>query len=114
MARPRIDLLDRLQYIALRVVAMCAHSWPVALNLQIARLVGTILYRVDRKHRDRAHGNLRRSFPNMTDRQIARVAEESMQHMCMLAVEVMFTTRLIRIDTFATHIQLERFNESLA
>jgi lauroyl/myristoyl acyltransferase len=56
MAKPRIDLVDRLVYVALRVVAMCAHSWPVALNLQIARLIGSILYRVDKKHRDRAKG----------------------------------------------------------
>src|SRR4051812_9769271 len=114
MAKPRIDLVDRLVYVALRLVTMCAHSWPVSLNLEIAKVIGSILYRVDRKHRDRAHGNLRRSFPQMSDRQIARVAEESMQHMCMLAVEVMFTTRLIRIDTFAAHIELERFTESLA
>jgi KDO2-lipid IV(A) lauroyltransferase len=113
MAKPRIDLVDRLVYVALRLVTMCAHSWPVALNLQIAKLIGSILYRVDRKHRHRAHGNLRRSFPDMPERRIARVAEESMQHMCVLAVEVMFTTRLIRIDTFARYVTLERFTESL-
>jgi KDO2-lipid IV(A) lauroyltransferase len=71
------------------------------------------MYRVDRKHRERAEGNLRRSFPHLPQSQIARLAEESMQHMCMLAVEVMFTTRLIRIDTFAEHIELENFTGAL-
>src|SRR5689334_1906316 len=99
MAKPRIDLVDRLVYLALRLVTLCAHSWPVALNLEVARLIGRIMYRVDKKHRDRAHGNLRRSFPGMSEPQIARIARQSMEHMCMLAVEVMFTTRLIRIDT---------------
>jgi hypothetical protein len=38
MAKPRIDLIDRLQYVALRVVSMFLHCWPVNANLQTAKL----------------------------------------------------------------------------
>jgi KDO2-lipid IV(A) lauroyltransferase len=113
MAKPRIDLIDRLQYLALRLVAMCAHCWPVEMPLDIAKLIGTILFRLDRKHRERAMSNLRRSFPHLSERQLTRLAHESMQHMCMLGVEVMFTTRLIRIDTFSRHVRLVNFRPVL-
>src|SRR3954465_7229486 len=76
MAKPRIDLIDRLQYLALRLVAMSAHCWPVEVPLEVAKLIGTILFRVDRRHRQRAMSNLRRSFPGMPERRIARLAHE--------------------------------------
>jgi Kdo2-lipid IVA lauroyltransferase/acyltransferase len=113
MGKPRSDFLDRLVYLALRLVSMAAHSWPVELNLQIAKLIGGIMYAVDRKHRERALGNLKRSFPHMPARLRERVAKRSMQHMCMLAVEVLFTTRLIRVDTFAKYVELGNFSEVL-
>src|SRR5689334_1766104 len=69
MAKPRNDFIDRLQYIGLRLVTMSLHCWPVELNLEVAKLLGNIMYTVDRKHRDRALGNLRRSFPEMPERQ---------------------------------------------
>lgn len=114
MAKARSDLLDRLVYIALRVVSMAVHSWGVNISLELAKGVGSIMYAVDKKHRDRAMGNLRRSFPDMSERERRIMAKRSMQALCMLAVEVLFTTRMIRIDTFAKYIELgPRFEEVL-
>lgn len=113
MPKPRSDLVDRLQYLGLRLAAMTVHSWPIALDLRVADLVGSFMYRVDRKHRERAIGNLRRSFPEMPQRQVERLAEASMQHMCRLAVETVSTTRLIHIDSFARHIEFVSFTETL-
>lgn len=109
MAKPRNDLVDRLLYYALRVVNMSLHCWPVNLNLATARLLGDLLYRFDRKHRQRAIANLRRSFPDMSDRDVERMARRSMQTLLMFFVEVLFTTRLIRIDTWRRYVRLENF-----
>src|SRR5215212_6301381 len=106
MAKPRNDLLDRLVYLALRIVSMAVHSWGVDVSLELAKGVGTIMYLVDRRHRERAMGNLRRSFPEMPEAKRRIMAQRSMQALCMLAVEVLFTTRLIRRDTFAKYIDL--------
>src|SRR4051812_4947494 len=106
MAKPRNDLLDYLQYIALRVVSMAVHSWGVNVSLALARGVGTFMYFVDKKHRDRAMANLRFSFPEMPEAKRRIVARHSMQALCMLAVEVLFTTRLVRIDTFTKYVEL--------
>jgi KDO2-lipid IV(A) lauroyltransferase len=113
MAKPRSEIVDRLQYLGLRLAAMTVHAWPIALDLRLADWIGSTLYRIDRKHRERAIGNLRRSFPEMSQARIERLAHKSMQHMCRLAVETVSTTRLIHIDTFAQYIEFANFTETL-
>src|SRR5688572_22618643 len=61
--KERNDFLDRLVYLALRVVNMAVHSWGIGVASALAKFVGATMYALDRKHRDRALGNLRRSFP---------------------------------------------------
>ena len=61
----------------------------------------------------RALGNLRRSFPEMPEPQRREMARRSMQQLFMLFVEVMFTTRLMRIDTFAKYVELGQFSDVL-
>src|SRR3954466_14802409 len=111
MARPRSDFIDRLQYLGLRVVSMLIHSWPVNLNLKVAKLIGSGMYILDRRHRERALGNLRRSFPDMPEPQRRRMAERSMQQLFMLFVEVLFTPRLVHLDTVGKYVELENFRE---
>ncbi len=113
MAKPRNDTLDRLTYLALRLVSMILHCFPVNANLATARLIGEIMYRIDRKHRDRAMANLRRSFPDKPDVELHHLARRSMQHLIMLGVEVLFTTRLIHLDTWRRYIKLQNLTEAL-
>src|SRR6187551_3106626 len=100
MAKERNDFLDRLQYFAARTVAMMMQCWPVNANLRAARRLGDLLYRFDRKHRERALANLRRSFPEMSERHREYLALRSHQDLIMLGVEVLFTTRLIHLNTW--------------
>ena len=113
-AKARNDLLDRLVYLALRVVSMAVHSWGVGVALELAKAVGTAMYVLDARHRARAMGNLRRSFPEMSERTLRKMAHRSMQALCMLGIEVLFTTRLIRVDTFSRYIKMgDGFREVL-
>lgn len=113
MAKPRNDLLDRLQYIGLRLVSMTMHAWPVSLNIAVARRLGDFMYRFDKRHRERALENLRASFPEKPDRELHELARESMRQLFMLGVEVMFTTRLVKLETVAHHLDLRDFRETL-
>ena len=112
--KPRNDLIDRLQYVALRFVSMCLHCFPVNANLKVAKMLGDWLYRLDRKHRERALANLRRSFPDMSEKEREHLARRSMQEIPMLGVEVLFTTRLVKIDTWAKYIELDHLREALS
>jgi Kdo2-lipid IVA lauroyltransferase/acyltransferase len=107
------DLFDRAVYVAARLASVAMHAFPVNANLQTAKFFGSCLYAMDRRHRERALANLRRSFPDMSERQRERLARRSMQQMVMLFVEVLFTTRLIRLDTWAQYVELENFREVL-
>lgn len=113
MAKERIDWIDRLQYLGLRLVAMGLHCFPVNANLRTARLLGNLMYAVDRKHRQRALSNLRRSFPQFSEAQCRALARRSMQQLFMLFVEVLFTTRLVHVDNWAQVVELEDIREAL-
>src|SRR5438270_3239956 len=109
--RQRSDLIDRLQYFALRLVSMLLHCCPVNLNLKTAKFLGDLLYRFDRRHRERALANLRRSFPELSESQREHLARRSMQEIPMLGIEVLFTTRLVRLDTWTKYVELENFRD---
>ncbi len=109
----RNKFIDLLQYLGLRTVSMLLHSFPVNSNLQTAKFLGNVMYAVDRKHRERALGNLRRSFPDMPEARRELMARRSMQQLFMLFIEVLFTTRLIHIDTWAQYCELNNFTEVL-
>ena len=111
--KERNDFVDRLLYLALRLVAAALHCFPVNTNLQTAKLFGSLLYRFDRRHRERALGNLRRSFPDMPQRRRERLAERSMQQMVMLGIEVLFTTRILNLRTYSRYVELTNFREFL-
>src|SRR5947208_17179071 len=101
--KERNDLIDRLQYVGLRLVNMALHCFPVEANLGTAKLLGDIMYVVDRRHRRRALATLLRSFPEMTAQQRERWARRSMQQLFMLFVEILFTTRLIHLETWSKY-----------
>ena len=113
MGRPRNINIDRVQYLGMRVVHMMMHCWPVHLNLRLAQIIGDVVYRIDKRHRLRAIGNISRSFPHLDAKEVDRLARESVRQMIMLFVEVLFTTRLVRLDTFTTYVRLGHFEETL-
>src|ERR1700712_3852380 len=112
--KPRSERADRLQYAALRLASMFLHCWPVNANLQTAKLLGDLLFRFDKKHRERALANLRRSFPEMSEREREHLARRSMQEIPMLGIEVLFTARLVRLETWTKYVELENFRDTLA
>lgn len=113
MAKARNDWMDRLQYVALRLVHMMMQCWPVEWNLRAGQLVGDLLYLIDVRHRKRAIANIRRSFPRFSEAHARKLARESMRQMIMLFVEVLFTIRLVRLDTFMNHVRLGDFKRTL-
>jgi KDO2-lipid IV(A) lauroyltransferase len=112
--KARIKIVDAAQYCGIRLVSMCLHCFPVDANLRTAQLLGDLMYAVDVKHRKRALANLARSFPEMPERRRRALARRSMQQLFMLFVEILFTTRKVRLDTWADVVDLENFRDVLA
>lgn len=112
-AKKRNDLLDRLLYAAIRSLSALLHCFPISWNLWMIRCLGTFVYTVDKKHRNRILQNLKHSFPDMPEAQARTMARQSMGHLGMLAIEVLFTTQLIRLETWRNHVELENFQPVL-
>ncbi len=113
MARPRNNFVDLLQYLGIRTAAMIFHSFPVETNLRTARWLGAMWFRFLPTHRQRTLINIQRAYPEWSDGQHRALARESMQNLCVFGMEMLFTTRLIRLDTWAKHCELQNFREAL-
>jgi KDO2-lipid IV(A) lauroyltransferase len=111
--KKRSVILDYLQYVALRLVAMALHCFPVEANLRTAALLGDLMYLLDRKHRERALGNLKRSFPEMPAEKREWMARRSMRQLFYFFIEMLFTTRLVRLETWRQYVELNDFQPSL-
>lgn len=113
VARRRGEFVDYLAWLALRVVQMCVYLAGVRLSYRFARLIGELLYRFDRRHRERAVRHLALSFPDWSEQRCRRVARASMRSTIYLGVEVLWTTRLITPVRWRRHVRLVRMEAAL-
>jgi KDO2-lipid IV(A) lauroyltransferase len=101
-----------LQYAALRLVEMLLQCFPIEWNLMTARLAGSILYRLDRRHRERALENLRASCPGAAEETLRRVARRSCEHLIMVGAEVLCLPRLMQFNRFLEYVDISQCLES--
>ncbi len=113
MARDQSFLVNQVQYQALRAVSAAMHIFSPRRNLTTARMLGSLMYRFDAKHRRRALEHIHAALPGLPQDRAQCIAEQSMQHFLRLAVEVLFTTRCIQLDTWTDHIRLKGLEEAM-
>ncbi|HWL95311.1 MAG TPA: lysophospholipid acyltransferase family protein [Phycisphaerae bacterium] len=82
--------------------------WLVKLSATGNRLLNKF-----REHRRRAEGHIRRSFPELSPEPVSAIALASMEHLTMLAVEVLRTPREVTPWTWAKYIRLENIDDGL-
>ena len=112
--RVRKKWLDYLAYLGLRTFAMIVQMFPIDLNLRTARLLGRLWPKLMPRHLNRAMENLRYAYgATHSQAELARLASCSMQQMTMMAMEMLFTPRLINEWTWPRHIRLREMPEAL-
>ena len=89
-------ITDWLFYLALRTLMVFLHLFDVETNLNIACFLGRLLWKHYHRGRKRALDNLRASFPEKSEQWIWETAKRSFEHIAMLAVDVLFTPRLVK------------------
>jgi KDO2-lipid IV(A) lauroyltransferase len=102
--------LDYAVYVLFRLAGMFAHMFTWETNYRNARLAGNWMFRLDARHRRRAMEHLRLSFPDWPEEKIRKVAQASMRN---LAMEFLFTRRLITPGRWRNHILLTNMAENL-
>lgn len=106
--------MNYVQYLTVRLVAMMFGMFPIEWNLVTGRMMGRIWYRLIRRHRERAQAHVRLAFGDaLSDREVSRLAAGSMQQLTMMAIEVLFTPRLISEWTWSRHVTFKRIDRAI-
>lgn len=113
MASPLSALAEWSQYLALRAGVAGLNVFDIDDVLQSARGIGSLMYRVDGRHRQRAEVNIRRCLPDLPPDRVREVAERSMQHFIQLGAEVMFTPRLVTFDSWPHRVRIANLAHAL-
>ncbi|MHC4574935.1 MAG: lysophospholipid acyltransferase family protein [Planctomycetota bacterium] len=87
---------DWLAYLALRILVVFLYLFDVETNLRTACFLGRLLWKFYHRGRRRALDNLRASFPDKSQQWIWETGRRSFEHIAMLAVDMLFTPRLVK------------------
>lgn len=102
------------QYAALRGLFGAFHMFGTEQNMRTAGAFGSLYCRFVRRHRERARGHIRRSFPMMDEREVERLAEASIRSMFqMFLVEATAVPRLLTPTSWPQHVRPGKIEDSL-
>jgi len=87
---------DWLLYLCLRILVVFLYLFDVETNLNTACFLGRVLWKYYHRGRKRALDNLRASFPEKSEQWIWQTGQRSFEHIAMLAIDVLFTPRLVK------------------
>ena len=102
---------DWLGYALVRLLLSIMYLFGVNANLRFARFLGRMMWKIYNRGRERALGNLRRSFPDKDEQWYIETGRRSFEQIVMMVIDVFFTARLINRDNchkFANYKNLER------
>ena len=106
-------VVDYIFYVLVRILAAFLMVPDVNTSLRWARFLGSGLFQIYGRGRQRAIDHLRESFPQKDQAWIEQTARRSFEHIVMFAFDVLYTTRLIRISTWQRYIRLGEMSEVL-
>lgn len=102
------------QYLAARSAGALLTCFDIENNLRLARGGGRAMYRLDRKHRERAGRSIQRAFPHWTQEERDRCVRRSFEHFLQLAVETIHADRLMPHGGWVDRIKFCDVGPSLA
>ncbi len=102
-------IYDWFAYIGLRILVAILYLFDVETNLRFARFLGRLMWKHYHRGRQRAMENLRASFPDKDENWINNVGQKSFESVVMLAVDVLFTPKIVRKDNWR---QYSRFKNA--
>lgn len=114
MAQNRPAMQVWSEYVLARIAAMGVNMLTPDAALNWAAATGRQLFRISKRHRERALINLRLSFPEWPEAKVQRVACESFEHFFRLAIEGLNTPRLIHADSWPHRVRFGEVSEAIA
>jgi len=108
MARKiRSPFVDYLAYLAIRILVCVVQALPFELGYTLARLLGWVLYQLDKRHRLIAIENLQKAYPGQgTDAQIDALVRNVYTHFCTILIEFMYAPRRLHLHNYKQYMGL--------
>lgn len=100
MARDTPIPIQFSQYIAARLAASAITTFEVDSNLRVARFLGRLMHRFDKRHRQRASKHIAIAFPDKSDEQVAALTKASFEHFVQLLVEILHTPQTLHREAW--------------
>ena len=97
----------------MRSVACAITSFPVRWAMTLSGLGGDLMNAVDRRHRKRARENIHASFPDKPAAWLDETVRRSMRAFPDLFMEVLFTPRVMRLETIRDRADLKDIGRTL-
>jgi KDO2-lipid IV(A) lauroyltransferase len=93
---------------------MFVQMFPINLNLKTARFMGWLWPKLMPRHLERAMENLRPAFGDVkSEAELREIATQSLQQLTMMAMEVLFTPRLVNQETWPRYMAMDNMAEAL-
>ncbi len=108
MARKRSRLLDYAAYVAVRSVSFLMLMLPVSWSLAIGRAMARLAFYIDRRHRNVAIDNLRRSFPGQySEQELRDLALGVYRHFAKMLLEMLLIPSKLPPGYWKAHLPPE-------
>jgi KDO2-lipid IV(A) lauroyltransferase len=107
VAKPRSNIRNFFEFLAVRIVVAVAQALPLATCYAIARFLAWLAYRIDRRHREVAENNLKTAYPAWSDQSRDLAIRNVYRHFCMMALEMAHLPRILRPHTWRRYIKLQ-------
>jgi KDO2-lipid IV(A) lauroyltransferase len=113
----RSKVLDWLVYLAVRLLVCLVQALSPESGESLARLLGWLVHRVNRRHRQVAMENLRVAFPDRySDSERQRMVLKVYEHFCTMLIEIMHMPRRYHLHNYKRWtkvVHTDRFVEVL-
>ena len=110
--KPNI-VTDYLLYLVMRFFSVLINILPPDTSTAFAKWLGGGLYEIYSRGKKRARENLKNSFPDKDDEWIEKTAKAAMEHIVMLAFDVLKSGRYITPASWHKYIELDDMEEAL-
>lgn len=100
------------EFLSMRALSAAMQCVDAEINLKTASLIGSVFAATGRRRVERAKDHLRQAMPELGERDVERIAVESIRWMFRLfLVDAMAMPRLVNPWNWHEHVELDEFHE---
>jgi KDO2-lipid IV(A) lauroyltransferase len=106
-SKKRRRWIDFLAYLAIRFVVAFAQMLSIEQSYALARFLGWVIYKVDKRHRQVGIDNLKQAFGDRyTEAERDQIVRGVYRHFCMMLMEILHAPRKLHLENWRDSVEL--------